>query len=121
MRFRPRAGEPDRRDQFNFEDGGTCILDWFEPKDAKNDTPIVGIIHTLAGGTREPCTNNFANAVKRHGWRAVVLNCRSCSGAPITSKRLFNVVQIDDHIAMVKHIKEQFQPKFFFIILHLFL
>ena len=77
MRFRPRAGEPDRRDQFNFEDGGTCILDWFEPKDAKNDTPIVGIIHTLAGGTREPCTNNFANAVKRHGWRAVVLNCRS--------------------------------------------
>ena len=115
MRFRKKVSTKCRRDQFLFEDGGTCILDWFEPENAENDTPIVAIIHTLAGGTREPCTNNFANAVKRHGWRAVVLNCRACSGAPITSKRLYNAFQVDDQQAMVRHIKEQFSPKYFFM------
>lgn len=116
MRFRKKSSSKCRRDQFLFEDGGTCILDWFEPENAENDTPIVAIIHTLAGGTREPCTNNFANAIKRHGWRAVVLNCRSCSGAPLTSKRLYNAVQVDDQQAMVRHIKEQFSPKHFFMV-----
>lgn len=115
MRFRKKASSKCRRDQFHFEDGGTCILDWFEPENAEKDTPIVAIIHTLAGGTREPCTNNFANAIKRHGWRAVVLNCRACSGAPITSKRLYNALQVDDQQAMVRHIKEQFSPKYFFM------
>ncbi|OHT17389.1 Clan SC, family S33, methylesterase-like serine peptidase [Tritrichomonas foetus] len=116
MRFRAKGSSKCRRDQFTFDDGGTCILDWFEPENATEETPIVGIIHTLAGGTREPCTNNFANAVRRHGWRAVVLNCRGCSGAPITSKRLFNAVQVDDHQKMVDHIYEQFKPKHFFMI-----
>ncbi|KAK8885162.1 hypothetical protein M9Y10_044291 [Tritrichomonas musculus] len=115
MRFRKKSSSKYRRDQFLFEDGGTCILDWFEPENAEKDTPIVAIIHTLAGGTREPCTNCFANAVKKHGWRAVVLNCRACSGAPITSKRLYNALQVDDQQAMVRHIKEQFSPKYFFM------
>lgn len=115
MRFRGKTSFRCRRDQITMEDGGTCILDWFEPSDAKDDAPIVGIIHTLAGGTREPCTNYFAYNVMKRGWRAVVLNCRSCSGAPITSKRLFNALQIDDQQAMVKHVLEQYNPKYFFL------
>ena len=116
MRFRPKSSFKCRREEFKFSDGGTAILDWFEPKDAVDDTPIVVIVHTLAGGTREPCTNNFAAAVMRHGWRAVVANCRACSGAPITSARLFSAIEIDDLQAIVKHVQTvEFHPKHTFM------
>lgn len=110
MHFRKRTSVKCRRDKFLFEDGGICFLDWFKPENAEKDTPIVAIIHSFARGTCEPCTNCFANAVMKYSWRAVVLNCRSCSGSPITSKRLFN-----DQQAMVRHIKEQISSKYFFM------
>ena len=103
MRFRPKSSFKCRREEFKFSDGGTAILDWFEPKDAVDDTPIVVIVHTLA-------------AVMRHGWRAVVANCRACSGAPITSARLFSAIEIDDLQAIVKHVQTvEFHPKHTFM------
>lgn len=117
MRFRPKSSFKCRREEFRFADGGTSILDWFEPKDAVDSTPIVVIVHTLAGGTREPCTNNFAAAVMRHGWRAVVANCRACSGAPITSARLFSAIEVDDLQAIVKHVQSvEFHPRSTFMV-----
>lgn len=116
MRYRPTSRFQCRREPFKFEDNGSTILDWFEPADAKEDTPIVVIIHTLAGGTREPCTNNMAMTVMKRGWRAVVANCRACSGAPITSERLYSGIQIDDMQAIVKHIQTVFKPKYTFMV-----
>ncbi|KAH0793123.1 Clan SC, family S33, methylesterase-like serine peptidase [Histomonas meleagridis] len=105
-----------RRELLVFEDGGTSALDWFEPRYVSNDTPIVVIIHTLAGGTREPCTNNLAEAIVNMGWRAVVANNRGCSGAPITSERLYDLRSIDDIEFTIKHIREIFTPKCLFLV-----
>lgn len=117
MRYRPTSHFKCRREEFKFEDGGTSILDWFEPSDAKEDTPIVVIVHTLAGGTREPCTNNMAMTIMKRGWRAVVANCRACSGAPITSSRMYTAIHIDDLQAILKHIQEvEFKPKYTFMV-----
>jgi predicted alpha/beta-fold hydrolase len=117
LRFRPIASNKYNREEFKFADGGTTVLDWFEPADAPPETPVVVIIHTLGGGTREPCTNNMAVAVQKHGWRACVANCRACSGAPITSKRLFNAYEIDDMQAIVHHIQhEKYKPRFTFMV-----
>lgn len=117
MKFRPTSHFKCRREEFKFADGGTTILDWFEPPNAKEDTPIVVIIHTLAGGTREPCTNNMAMTIMKRGWRAVVANCRACSGAPITSERLYTAIEIDDLQVILKHIQEvEFKPKYTFMV-----
>ena len=68
MRYRKKSRMECRRELIVFEDGGTSALDWFESKEAKEDTPIVIIIHTLAGGTREPCSNNLAEALVKKGF-----------------------------------------------------
>lgn len=115
MRFRKSSRMKPRREELYFEDGGNTILDWFEPNEAAEDTPIVVIVHTLAGGTREPCTNNFAEACVKNGWRAVVANSRGCSGAKFTSKRFYNAIEIDDLQSIIKRVRDEFKPKFVFM------
>ena len=114
FRSKPRI-EP-RRETINFEDGGTAYVDWFEPANIQSDTPVVIILPTLAGGSQEPCTKNLACAIVKHGWRAVVANYRGCSGAPLTSARLYNAIQIDDITVIVDHVQEKFKPKFTFMV-----
>lgn len=118
MRYRKssKMAKTVRRELITYEDGGTSALDWFETSEMKNDTPILFIIHTCAGGTREPCTNNIAEAAVKHGWRAVVFNNRCCSGAPITSARMIAIIQIDDLECAMNHIRKNFNPKYMFMV-----
>ena len=115
MRYRKKPRFTPRRETFIFEDQGNAVLDWFEDETMNENTPIVVISHTLAGGTREPVIANFAMSCLRHGWRAVVANHRGCSGAKITSSRIYNAIQIDDLHNIVLHCHEEFKPKNLFI------
>lgn len=115
MRFRPSTKLKCQRDQLILSDGGTVVIDSFPSTGFDKDTPIVMIIHTLCGGTREPCSNNFAEYCVNQGWRAVVLNNRGCSGAPLTSKRFYNAVEMDDIQFMVNYIKEKYHPPHLFL------
>jgi predicted alpha/beta-fold hydrolase len=83
MKSRRTSHNQPRRKEFTFSDGGVCILDWFEPEGASATTPIVVIVHTLAGGTREACRHNCAIWVYRHGWRAVVASLLDASSPRI--------------------------------------
>lgn len=116
MRYRGRSGFKEEEEMFLFKDGGNAKLDWFYKKDVKQDSPIVVIIHTLGGGTREPCTNFMATYVAKSGWRCVVANCRGCSGAKITSPRLYNAYESDDIDAVVEHVRAEKKPSHIFII-----
>lgn len=90
MRFRKSSPliKSVRRELITYSDGGTSALDWFEKDDMKSDTPILFIVHTYGGGTREPVSNNMAESGLKRGWRTVIFNNRCCSGAPITSSRM---------------------------------
>lgn len=116
MRFRPSSKLKCERDQLTLPDGGTVILDIFSSSNIEPISPIVMIIHTLTGGTREPCTNNLAEVSVKKGWRAIVLNCRGCSGAPITSQRFYNAYEMDDIQCMIQHIKEKYHPSHLFLV-----
>lgn len=115
MRYRKRAKMECRREFIVFSDGGTSALDWFDTADTSEDAPVVIIIHTLAGGTREPCSNNLAEALVKKGFRAVVANNRGCSGAPITSAKLYDLTSISDIESTIKRVREEFKPKYLFI------
>lgn len=117
MKFRKKPHGPNpRREPISFEDGGNAILDWFETDSMDSTTPIIVISHTLAGGTREPVVTNFAITCVKHGWRAVVGNHRGCSGAKVTSRRLFNAIEVDDLHNVVLHVRKKFQPSSLFIV-----
>ena len=117
MRFRKSSPliKTVRRELITYSDGGTTALDWFETADMKSDTPILFIIHTYGGGTREPVSNNMAEAGLNKGWRTVIFNNRCCSGAPITSSRMI-ACEYNDIEYAVNHIREEFNPKFVFLV-----
>lgn len=115
MRFRKTTNNY-RREIYTFEDQGQCALDWFETENMPEDAPILVIIHTLAGGTREPCSNNLANHAKKIGIRAVVFNNRGCSGVKFTSPRFYHALKTDDTTAIINHIKTEFKPKYIFLV-----
>lgn len=118
MRYRPRSRITEKctREMFKFEDGGTSALDYFaKPDTPEKGVPFVIIDHTLGGGTREPCVNNFAEACINKGWRCVVANNRGCSGAPLTAAKLSSALDISDLKEIVKHIREIYEPSYLFI------
>ncbi|OHT11807.1 Clan SC, family S33, methylesterase-like serine peptidase [Tritrichomonas foetus] len=118
MRYRRKSRMTNsvRRELIKYTDGGTSALDWFETDDMKEDTPILVIIHTCAGGTREPCTNNLAEAGVKKGWRVVVANNRYCSGAPITTAQMVIIRDTDDLELVIRHIRSEFKPKHMFMV-----
>lgn len=116
LRFRPSSKLIPRRQSHVYKDEGTAIYDWFEPPNCTPDAPVIIIIHTLAGGTREPCTNNMAECGYRRGFRVVVFNQRGCSGAPMTSPRPHNFRDLDDFNELLQIINAEFTPKKIFAV-----
>jgi predicted alpha/beta-fold hydrolase len=103
-----------RRELFTYSDGGTSALDFFDPI-SFDHPPILMIIHTLAGGTREPCSSNLAEFARRSGFLTFVWNNRGVSGVKFTSRRFYNALKIDDIQAVVRYVREKYKPSFFFI------
>jgi predicted alpha/beta-fold hydrolase len=112
MRYR-RTFPKCRREMFKFCDGGQCALDFYDP--IADNPPILMIIHTLAGGTREPCSNNLAEAARRQGYRAFVYNNRGCSGVEFTSPTFYNVLILDDVRDVIEYVKSKYSHSFFFL------
>jgi predicted alpha/beta-fold hydrolase len=113
MRYR-KSPSKCRREIFTFDDGGTCALDFFDPP-SLNGAPALLIVHTMAGGTREPCSANLAEAARRAGFLAFVWNNRGCSGVPFTSRRFYNACKVDDLQAVIGYVREKYNPPYFFV------
>lgn len=111
MQYRPGSKMKPERQMITFEDGGIAALDWFKPKEVKPRCPVAIVIHTLGGGTREPCISNLCEAFTKHGIMAVVVNSRGCSGVPFKTRRMYNGLQIDDLDAAVKLIRKEKDPE----------
>ncbi|EAX99023.1 Clan SC, family S33, methylesterase-like serine peptidase [Trichomonas vaginalis G3] len=110
MRYRGRSSVRPRREELIFEDGGAVYIDWFENQDTPANAPVLVVVHTLGGGTREPCTNYMCVAAQKHGWRAVVATCRGCNGSRITTKRLYDALRTDDLHFIIEHVKKTYNP-----------
>lgn len=108
MKFRGRSNFQPRRDTIFFKDGGQVTLDWFEEKNLSHDASIIFVVHTLGGGTREPCTNHFCMTAMHKGYRVLVCTCRGCNGSKLTSKRIYNGYQTDDLHSTIIHALKQF-------------
>ena len=108
LRLRGRSSyKPEREDVF-FEDGGQSTIEYFTKENLSSEAPILYIVHTLGGGSRESCTNFMAIYFMKNDYRVVICSCRGCNGSKITSRRLFNGYQTDDLNTIINHVNKKY-------------
>ena len=67
-----------RREQWDTPDGDVIELDWLE---GASDKPLVVLFHGLEGNSKSHYALRLMAALKREGWRGVVVHFRGCGGA----------------------------------------
>ena len=70
-------------------DGDFVDLDWLAAP-ASTDAPLLLVLHGLEGSCRSHYVQGLLGLAHAEGWRAVVLNFRSCSGEPNRLPRFYH-------------------------------
>jgi len=105
---------PLQRQTIICSDGGEVSIDWADDERTKNlpsDAPILAILHTITGSSRQNC--GFMSYASERGWRSCVLNRRGHSGMPLRVIPHFSIMgNVDDTVVMVSRIREKFPHNF---------
>ena len=109
LRLRGRSSYKPVKEDIFFDDGGQVTIEHFvDEKNLTENSPIVFIIHTMGGSSRESCTNFMATFLMKKKYRVIICSCRACNGSKITSRRLYNGYQTDDLKVIVNHICKKY-------------
>jgi hypothetical protein len=76
-------------------DGDFVDLDWLDAR-ASPGAPLLLVLHGLEGSCRSHYVQGLLGLAQTGGWRAVVLNFRSCSGEPNRLPRFYHSGDTDD-------------------------
>ena len=96
------------REDIDFEDGGQVTIEHFVEEKIPDDAPILFIIHTMGGGSREPCTNWAAYNFMKKGYRVIICSCRGCNGSKVKTKRICDSTNCQDTHVIVNYISKKF-------------
>ena len=110
LRLRGRSSYKPQKEDVFFQDGGQVTIEYFVKDNISDDAPILYLIHTFGGGSRESCTNFMATYFMKNSFRVVICSCRGCNGSKITSRRFFNGYQTDDLITIISQVSKKY-PK----------
>jgi predicted alpha/beta-fold hydrolase len=78
-----------RRERFETADGDFVDVDWLHAPAAAR-APILLVLHGLEGSARSHYALGLLAAAAQRGWRAAILNFRSCSGEPNRLPRFYH-------------------------------
>lgn len=92
---------PVRRERIATNDGDFVDLDWL---DGSPGAPLLLVLHGLEGSVRSHYVAGLFEAARTRGWRAVVLNFRSCSGEPNRLPRFYHSGDTGDLDAVVRRL-----------------
>lgn len=102
-----------RRKLYITPDGGTIALDWAEPVEEQGaesardgTTPIVVVVPGLTSDSKSGYILHAVEAVKRRGWRALVVNHRGLGGIALTSDTFYNAGWTEDLKGVILHIRK---------------
>jgi predicted alpha/beta-fold hydrolase len=84
-----------RRERIATRDGDFVDLDWLAAA-APPAAPLLLLLHGLEGSAHSHYVRGLLGLAQREGWRAVVLNFRSCSGEPNRLPRFYHSGDTDD-------------------------
>jgi predicted alpha/beta-fold hydrolase len=82
-------------------DGDFVDLDWLDAP-ASPSAPLLLVLHGLEGSCRSHYVRGLLGLARAGGWRAVVLNFRSCSGEPNRLPRFYHSGDTDDLDAVAR-------------------
>ena len=108
LRLRGKSSYKPKKEDVFFKDGGQVTIEYFVKENLSIEAPIVYIVHTLGGGSRESCTNFMAMHFMKNSYRVVICSCRGCNGSKISSRRLYNGYQTDDLNTIISHVNGKF-------------
>lgn len=108
MRFKGRTNFKPQKEEINFLDGGQVIIEHFVLEKTPDDAPLLFIIHTMGGGSREPCTNWMAYNFMKKGYRVIICSCRGCNGSKLKTKRICDSTNYQDTHVIIEHISKKF-------------
>ncbi|MGA7801971.1 MAG: hydrolase [Gammaproteobacteria bacterium] len=101
-----------RRERLELADGDFLDLDWAGPADG----PLVLVLHGLEGSIRSPYAAGILNALARHGYRAVLMHFRGCSGEPNRLPRSYHSGETGDLDAVVRELKHRYPRRTLFVL-----
>ena len=105
------------REDIDFEDGGQVTIEHFVLETTKDTAPILFMIHTAGGGSREPCTNFAAMKFMKQGYRVIICSCRGCNGSKLKTKRLYDSSNYQDTRVIIEYISKKYpQAKYKFLL-----
>ena len=108
MKYKGRANYKPKREDINFEDGGQVTIEYFEKKDISEDSPILFIIHSMGGGSREPCTSWAAFNFMNKGYRVIICSGRGCNGSKLKTKRICDSANYQDTHCIIDYISKKY-------------
>ena len=108
MKFKGRKNYSPQKEDINFADGGQVTIEHFVEEKTPNNAPILFIVHTMGGGSREPCTSWMAYNFMKKGYRVVVCSCRGCNGSKLKTKRICDSTNYQDTHVIIEHISKKY-------------
>ena len=98
------------REDIDFEDGGQVTIEHFVLETTKDTAPILFMLHTAGGSSRESCTNFAAINFMNKGYRVIICSHRGCNGSKLKTKRLYDGSNCQDTHVIVEYISKKY-PK----------
>ena len=108
MKFKGRTNYKPKREDIDFEDGGQVTIEHFVLEKTPEDAPLLFIIHTMGGGSREPCTNWAAYNFMNKGYRVIICSCRGCNGSKLKTKRICDSTNYQDTHVIIDYISKKY-------------
>ena len=108
MRFKGRTKYQPKREDIDFEDGGQVTIEHFVLEKTPDEAPILFIIHTMGGGSRESCTSWAAYNFMNKGYRVIICSCRGCNGSKLKTKRICDSSNYQDTHVIIDYISKKY-------------
>ena len=108
MKFKGRTNYKPKREDINFEDGGQVTIEHFVLENTPDNAPIIFIIHTMGGGSREPCTSWASYNFMKKGYRVIVCSCRGCNGSKLKTRRICDSSNYQDTHVIIDYISKKY-------------
>lgn len=93
------------RERFELPDGDFVDLDWLDK--AKNDAPLVLMLHGFEGSINSHYAKGMLAALHQCGWRGVFMHFRGCSGEPNRLQRSYHSGETSDLDYLVSVLRDR--------------
>src|SRR5690554_423566 len=99
--------------ELTLPDGDFVDLAWTAPHNviAASNTPLLVIFHGLEGSAKSSYADQLMQEALQHGWHAVVMHFRSCSGRPNRMARAYHSGDTADPRFLIQYLAREFVGK----------